>query len=194
MGYGIILRSNDTALRNQLDSDPLQAVRDLETILGVDSYPGKSLTGTTAGAWDMTASVHSRDITQFVLTAGGLTPGSGEPSLDSPVAGWHAAATRYALFGTDASVETASSAWWVYADSLPWALDDSEAALLAEHLRAIVTLQTRTAAPVGVYGNAVNIAGGVTARAEVELWWSGNRMCTADELLPAELARLTPAR
>ena len=186
MGYAIVLSSNDGQLSSQLRTEPTRAVDDLVRLLGTDSYSGLRGPVCLCGAWSFVSRPHSATTQRFYLTPEAMeaTSARGGKSLDR---GWTGGlpAWRPGLPRVTVPAQTARSAWWVYADSLPWALREEQKVRLAEQLRSLMSW-TAASAQVGPYSNALNRAGGVTPAGEAELFWSGNRLCAREDLLASE--------
>lgn len=210
MGFGIVVHSDDTVLR-QLDADAAGAA--LMSVLGTQSYP-QVFTPSAAGPWTSVGAWHAtgRPV-PLSLSAEAVTVGDGP---DSPAA-WHPALTpsdhmravrdlrsaagvqklaraggdsTVAAFGPD--VPTLASIWWVYADGLHAGID--EAAVGAAALQLLAD-RARSSAGIGSYGNMLNRLGGITGNdTTVAVVWSGNRLCRPDGLTEQEKAALTSER
>lgn len=221
MGYGVIISSDDVALRAQLANDPASAAADLIALLGTDSYPMTDDDIVRVGAWARTGSYHASELVPLTLSADRLARGYGaddgwfisvlsggklrtveqqimrHPHRHTPVTA--AAATGgdwvSAAFGPDCTTQTVRSAWWAYADSLPWTPDTATCQALGSQLALMTGSRLADHAMVTVgsgvrFAAALNRLGGIgPGGGACQLYWSGNRMARHDDLLADEQAR-----
>ena len=209
MGFGIVLVSDDVALRSQLRGDAAQAAADLIAVVGEDSYPDRSIGGPTVGAWQRVAVLHSSDAVAMRLSGDGLVVDEPEPLelLEEPQ-GWvpsFSAAEQHHLAldvahgraaapvaAADRAQETVRSVWWVYADSLPWESGSGGLDGIAAGLGATATSSVLQSFGVGSHGVAANRGGGVVPGGQARIWWSGNRVADRARLTEFETADLLP--
>jgi hypothetical protein len=216
MGYAIVLVSDDPALRATLNSDtPEQALTDLLTTIGTDSYPAGGLDPTTVGPWHRVGAFYSTGFQRFTVT----DPRTVTLNHDGPDEGdavWqnqitardHMAATRemqrhpaqfqqkmaraggdahLAAFGPDRLAHSCWSVWWFYADALDRGAEFAPDTL--DRLRAAISSnRTEVGLRYGVHGNALSKVGGAfIPNSPVHLIWSGNRVCRPDRLTDKEV-------
>lgn len=217
MGYGIILSSDDVALRELLSQGPARAVADLIDAVGADSYPGAAAVSSTHGPWQRAASFHSSAAVALVLDESGLSALSLEQPVPEQDAQWSEALSigeqarmsrdvmrsglpvpgtdpLAGVAGPDLTAGTIRSVWWVHADSLPWDLNSSAVDAMAVFLESALSSRLQSVTGAGVFVNALTRAGGITTPGSMPLWWSGNRVCPAEGLLEEEARRLRVVR
>lgn len=90
-----------------------------------------------------------------------------------------------AEFGPDQTLNTVRSAWYAYADSLPWGKDQRGRDELVRGLLSSVNSRMEQSIGAGSHANALTRIGGLVS-GKVALYWAGNRLTRANGLLPDE--------